>query len=143
MPSPDPRLSAARRSSRSRCGPRGISRPPRPRAAASGHGARVIDLQVNGAGGYDLTIEPEAVWKVGDELTQFGVTAFLPTLVSPPWEIVHRAQEAILAGPPNDYQGATPLGWHVEGPFLNPKRAGAHDPGTLRYPTVEAVAEWS
>jgi N-acetylglucosamine-6-phosphate deacetylase len=103
----------------------------------------VIDLQVNGAGGYDLTIEPESVWKVGAELTRFGVTAFLPTIVSPPWEIVDRAQEAILAGPPDGYEGATPLGWHVEGPFLNPKRAGAHDPATLRYPSVEAVAGWS
>jgi N-acetylglucosamine-6-phosphate deacetylase len=103
----------------------------------------VIDLQVNGAGGYDLTIEPESVWKVGEELTRFGVAAFLPTLVSPPWEIVHRAQEAILAGPPSGYQGATPLGWHVEGPFLSPKHAGAHDPASLRYPTVEAVKDWS
>jgi N-acetylglucosamine-6-phosphate deacetylase len=103
----------------------------------------VIDLQVNGAGGHDLTSEPEAVWKVGAALTRFGVTAFLPTLVSPAWAVVDRAREALQAGPPPGYAGATPLGWHVEGPFLAPTKAGAHDPASLRSPSVEAVAGWS
>jgi N-acetylglucosamine-6-phosphate deacetylase len=103
----------------------------------------VIDLQVNGAGGHDLTREPEALWKVGAALTRFGVTAFLPTLVSPAWEIVDRGRDALRAGPPPGYAGATPLGWHVEGPFLAPSRAGAHDPASLRAPSVEAVAGWS
>ena len=76
-------------------------------------------------------------------LPRFGVTAFLPTLVSPSWAIVDRARAALLAGPPAGYAGATPLGWHVEGPFLAPSRAGAHDPATLRPPSVEPVADWS
>jgi N-acetylglucosamine-6-phosphate deacetylase len=36
-----------------------------------------------------------------------------------------------------------PLGWHVEGPFLSPRRAGAHDPASLRAPEVAAVAGWT
>ena len=103
----------------------------------------MIDLQVNGAGGFDLTGEPEAVWKVGATLTRFGVTAFLPTMVSPAWDVVDRGRAALRAGPPPGYAGATPLGWHVEGPFLAPSRAGAHDPAALRDPSVEAVAGWS
>ena len=103
----------------------------------------MLDLQVNGAGGFDLTEEPESLWRVGAVLARFGTTAFLPTLVSPSWEIVERAQAALAAGPPDGYAGADPLGWHVEGPFLNPTRAGAHDPTSLRLPDVAAVAGWS
>jgi N-acetylglucosamine-6-phosphate deacetylase len=102
-----------------------------------------IDLQINGAAGHDLTTDPEAVWAVGAALGQYGVTAFVPTLVSAGTAVIDRARSAFLAGPPADYVGATPLGWHVEGPFLSPKRAGAHDPAALRPPDVAAVARWS
>lgn len=103
----------------------------------------MIDLQVNGAGGHDLTEAPERVWEVAAILPRYGVTAFLPTLVSPAWSIVEIARSALAAGPPPGFKGATPLGWHVEGPFLNPTRAGAHDPASLRAPSVEPVVGWS
>jgi N-acetylglucosamine-6-phosphate deacetylase len=105
--------------------------------------AGLIDLQVNGAGGFDLTTDPESVWRVGAELSRFGAAAFLPTLVSPSWSIVDRARAALAAGPPAGYAGATALGWHVEGPFLAPSRAGAHDPASLRAPDVDAVSGWA
>ena len=103
----------------------------------------LLDLQVNGAAGHDLTSDPESIWAVGAALPRSGVTAFLPTLVSPAFDVVDRAREAFLAGPPDGYTGATPLGWHVEGPFLNPARAGAHDPACLCAPNAPAVAGWS
>jgi N-acetylglucosamine-6-phosphate deacetylase len=103
----------------------------------------MLDIQVNGAGGFDLTEEPESLWRVGSVLARFGTTAFLPTLVSPSWAIVERAQAALGAGPPAGYVGADPLGWHVEGPFLNPARAGAHDPASLQSPDVARVRDWS
>jgi N-acetylglucosamine-6-phosphate deacetylase len=102
-----------------------------------------LDLQVNGAGGHDLTSTPEAVWEVGEVLTRYGVSAFLPTLVSPSWAIVDQARRAVVDGPPAGYRGARVLGWHVEGPFLAPSRAGAHDPACLREPDPGAVADWS
>jgi N-acetylglucosamine-6-phosphate deacetylase len=109
-----------------------------------GSGANgLIDLQVNGAAGHDLTSEPEAVWVVGEALAAYGLAAWLPTLVSPSWAIVERARAAFAAGPPAGYRGATVLGWHVEGPFLAPTRAGAHDPASLRAPDPGAVADWS
>ncbi len=102
-----------------------------------------IDLQINGAAGHDLTTGPETVWGVGAALGQYGVTAFVPTLVSAATAIIARARSAFVAGPPPGYAGATPLGWHVEGPFLSPKRAGAHDPAALRPPDVAAVDGWT
>ena len=103
----------------------------------------MIDLQVNGAGGHDLTEAPERLWDVAAALPRFGVTAFLPTLVSPSWAIVDRAQAALAGGPPPGFDGASPLGWHVEGPFLNPARAGAHDPAALLPPALEPIRDWS
>ncbi|MEO8273404.1 MAG: N-acetylglucosamine-6-phosphate deacetylase [Chloroflexota bacterium] len=103
----------------------------------------LIELQVNGAGGFDLTNDPESLWQVGSVLRRFGVVAFLPTLVSPSWAIVDRARAAWLAGAPDGYVGATPLGWHVEGPFIAPSRSGAHDPASLQTPDARVVADWS
>lgn len=103
----------------------------------------LIELQVNGAGGFDLTNDPESLWQVGSVLRRFGVAAFLPTLVSPSWAVVDRARAAWLAGAPAGFAGATPLGWHVEGPFIAPSRAGAHDPASLQAPDAGVVADWS
>jgi N-acetylglucosamine-6-phosphate deacetylase len=105
--------------------------------------AGLIDLQINGADGHDLTTEPEALWSVGAALPRYGVTGFLPTLVSPSFEIVDRACAVFRGGHPAGYLGAAPLGWHVEGPFLAPSRAGAHDPATLRAPDLDAIASWA
>jgi N-acetylglucosamine-6-phosphate deacetylase len=102
----------------------------------------LIDLQVNGGAGHDLTEDPSSVWAVGEALRTHGVAAFLPTLVSPSWAIVDRGREVLAAGPPPGYGGATPLGWHVEGPFLNPERRGAHALASLREPDVRAVTGW-
>src|SRR5262245_47622049 len=114
-----------------------------PMAAAGAGPTGLIDLQVNGAAGHDLTSSPESLWAVGEALAGYGVAAWLPTLVSPGWPIVERARAAFAAGPPAGYRGATVLGWHVEGPFLSPRRHGAHDPAALRAPDVGAVRDWS
>jgi N-acetylglucosamine-6-phosphate deacetylase len=103
----------------------------------------LIDLQVNGAGGFDLTTNPESLWDVGHALRRYGVMAFLPTLVSASFATIDRARAAWTAGPPAGYEGATPLGWHVEGPFIAPTRAGVHDPARLQAPDVGVVGDWS
>jgi len=94
----------------------------------------LIDLQVNGGWGHDLTADPEAVWDVGAGLLRHGVTAWLPTLVSAPVEVRHRALSVLADGPPPGWIGAEPLGWHFEGPYLNPDRRGAH-----RFDAIEPV----
>src|SRR5204862_4525373 len=101
-----------------------------------------IDLQVNGAGGNDITSDPASIWAVGEALTQFGVTAFLPTVVSSPPGVIAAAQAVLRHGPPAGYRGATPLGLHLEGPFLNPERRGVHDPSHLRAPDAALAAGW-
>ena len=63
-------------------------------------------------------------------LPQFGCTSFLPTLLScdgrrDPSRPDRSSAEGLLQAPPES--GAQALGVHMEGPFLAPDRAGAHD----------------
>jgi N-acetylglucosamine-6-phosphate deacetylase len=102
-----------------------------------------IDLQLNGAFGLDFTANPATLWEVAARLPQFGVTAFLPTLISAPLETYARALAVLQAGPPPGWRGAAPLGYHFEGPFLNPHKRGAHNPAHLRLPSLAPLAHWS
>jgi N-acetylglucosamine-6-phosphate deacetylase len=68
-------------------------------------------------------------------LLRHGVTSFLPTGVTAPIaalvEFAERVRSWIPAAP---LDGAAPLGFNLEGPFLSAVRRGAHDPTFLRDP---------
>jgi N-acetylglucosamine-6-phosphate deacetylase len=102
----------------------------------------LIDLQFNGAFGGDFTQRPETIWQVAAQLPRYGVTSFLPTIVTSPLATVARARRVLGKRPPG-FTGAEPLGLHMEGPFLNPQKKGAHNPKHIQLPTLEAVADWS
>lgn len=102
-----------------------------------------LDLQVNGGFGLDFTADPAAIWGVAARLPRYGVTGFLPTIITSPPETVHAAQRVLAAGPPDGWTGAVPLGLHLEGPFLNPGKKGAHNPAYLRTASSEGIAGWS
>ena len=101
-----------------------------------------IDLQVNGIDLLDFTSEPAAIGRAGTALARHGVTSFLPTIVSSPRGTVEAGITAWRAAGEGGPAGAVPLGLHVEGPFLSPQRAGAHDPAALRPPDLDEVRDW-
>ena len=73
-------------------------------------------------------------------LLRRGVTAFLPTAVTAPLPSLVGFAERVrawLPGAPAD--GAEPLGFNLEGPFLADARRGAHDPTHLRAPADVAA----
>jgi len=84
----------------------------------------LIDMQVNGAYGVEVGVEPDAIATLAARLPEQGVTAFLPTLVTSPVEkiLATYAQWREHQRAP----GARPFGIHLEGPFLSPARKGAH-----------------
>jgi N-acetylglucosamine-6-phosphate deacetylase len=103
----------------------------------------LIDLQVNGAAGIDLTLEPTRLWEVAAALPRYGVTAFLPTIITSSPAARSAAMETLGAGPPAGWRGAWPLGLHFEGPMIAPARKGAHPAAWLVPPSAEVVAGWS
>lgn len=102
-----------------------------------------IEMQFNGGFGADFTDDPTSIWRVAETLPRYGVTSFLPTIITSPPEKVALGQKVVTQDQPVGFRGAVPLGLHVEGPFLNLKKKGAHNPTYLRPPSVEAAAVWS
>jgi N-acetylglucosamine-6-phosphate deacetylase len=101
-----------------------------------------VDLQVNGADGADLTSQPERIGEVAAFLVQCGVTSFMPTVISSSRSTISRAIDVMHEWSNGSHGGARSLGVHIEGPFLNPERAGAHPQHHLRPPSLEESNGW-
>lgn len=102
----------------------------------------LVDLQVNGYAGIDVaSAEPGELVALGRALARDGVLWYQPTLVSAPPEALRDSLSSIgQAAMPSD--AARILGAHLEGPFLSPARAGAHDLGSLRSPNLDLLASF-
>jgi N-acetylglucosamine-6-phosphate deacetylase len=104
----------------------------------------LIDLQVNGAYGYDFTNDASTVLEVAARLPSTGVTAYMPTVITSHFEAYpSRLREFSQAVDQVGPGGARVLGVHLEGPYLNPKRKGAHPSAYLRPIDTEEIRRWS
>ena len=92
-----------------------------------------IDLQINGGFGVDFSTTPERVLEVAQKLPRYGVTAFLPTVISSSSDCYPGLLNHLRAAMRQQgKKSATALGIHLEGPFFNPSHSGAHDPQCLQ-----------
>lgn len=103
----------------------------------------LIDIQINGGFGFDFTQNPESIWEVGRQFLRFGVTGFLPTIITSPIPQINEALARWNNCKPQNYLGAMPFGWHIEGPFLNPDKKGAHQAEYLRSPDSAIISGWN
>lgn len=91
-----------------------------------------LDLQVNGAGGLavDGSTTPETLAHICATQGRLGATGCLPTLITD----TPQATAAVIAAGIEAARTGTPgfLGLHLEGPHLDPRRKGAHDPALIR-----------
>jgi len=102
-----------------------------------------IEVQINGAYGLDFTEEPNRLWDVTGKLTQLGFTTCLPTVITSTQETVEHALNTWQAGPPLGYAGCQVPGLHLEGPFLNPQKKGAHRPDRIISPDRNFITDWN
>ncbi|TKA23337.1 hypothetical protein B0A50_07545 [Salinomyces thailandicus] len=100
-----------------------------------------IDVQFNGAFGFDFSMLPEDVSlyqkglkRLNRQLVKTGVTSYLPTLPSQKPEIYHRSLPYLgPSGARRDpLEGSESLGAHCEGPFISPSKNGIHSREVLR-----------
>ncbi len=97
----------------------------------------LIDLQINGAFGTTFSsASPDEIEAVARRLPSLGVTSFLPTLISLPLDALREAISRIGSAMERP-GGARILGVHLEGPFLNPEKRGAHRKDYIRPPSLE------
>jgi N-acetylglucosamine-6-phosphate deacetylase len=99
-----------------------------------------IDAQVNGGGGALLNDRPSVsvIRRMAEAFRSYGTTSMLPTVITDAPEIIRQAADAVAAARRQRVPGI--IGIHIEGPFLDPRRAGAHPPQHIRAITPEDVA---
>jgi N-acetylglucosamine-6-phosphate deacetylase len=101
----------------------------------------LVDLHLHGFGGCDPL---EDLAGMAAALARAGTTAFQPTLYpAAPARLGQDAERAwALAEASNRGaagRGARALGLHLEGPFVNPRQAGALPPEDLAEPSADAL----
>ncbi len=101
-----------------------------------------VDVHVHGWGGHDAMGGLADLDGMARSLLRHGVTSFLPTAVTAPLgTLVAFAEQVRAWTPAAPADGAEPLGFNLEGPFLAPARHGAHDPALLLAPADMPVGE--
>ena len=91
-----------------------------------------VDLQVNGGAGLMVGAgtDAAALARICAAHRDLGCAGILPTLITDGPEVTARVLAAGIAAARADTPGF--LGLHLEGPHLDPRRAGAHDAALIR-----------
>ena len=101
-----------------------------------------IDIHSHGRSNYDFCDgSDEAFATIGRDKLKDGVTGFLATSLTVSEDDLRTFCRQAENYKRNVSDGATMLGIHLEGPFFNPKCAGAQNPAYLQLPRIELVDE--
>ena len=104
-----------------------------------------IDMHIHGAGGSDaMDGTVEAVAHMAAFLPKEGTTSFLPTTMTQSPESIEQALEALYQYSQSDNVPGTAdvIGVHLEGPFVNPSKAGAQPVQYIINPDAELFKKW-
>lgn len=97
-----------------------------------------VDIHIHGGAGHYVMENPEeSIPAVAAHLARHGVTGYLPTTITAPWEEQSQTlaiSAAWMNSSENGRSGAAILGCHLEGPYINPKKKGAQ-PGQYILPS--------
>lgn len=99
-----------------------------------------VDVQVNGGGGALLNDTPdvETVRTIAAAHRRFGTTSLMPTVITDTTARMVAARDAVERARAEGVEGV--LGIHFEGPFLDPRKTGAHDRELVRPAAEEDLA---
>lgn len=99
----------------------------------------LVDQHIHGGLGFDFNEANESQMRAMlRKMKQFGCGAILATFIPATAEVLNRQIDIIknIMKKPNCDE-TTIAGIHLEGPFINPQKAGIHPPHTLMLPTLE------
>ena len=101
----------------------------------------LIDLQIYGADGKLLSEFPEAdcIEKTYQYCLKGGVAFFQPTIASQSTDIIYKAIDAVKAYKTGGGQGC--IGLHIEGPWINVSKKGAHNSDVIHAPSLQEVQD--
>jgi len=101
-----------------------------------------IDIHIHGGGGRDaMEGSYEAINEIAKFVAGHGTTAFLPTTVSAPRDDMLNAVGAVKKAMERGTESAEVLGVHLEGPYINLEKRGAHDAEYVRLPSPDEIKE--
>ncbi len=102
-----------------------------------------INLHVHGSGGVDVMDNSyHALDWMSRALAEGGTTSFLATTMSAPRQELLEVVRTIANTGLRGTKGAQVIGAHLEGPFLNPGKKGAHKEEDLRLPDINEFKEY-
>lgn len=103
-----------------------------------------IDVHIHGALGADVMDGThDAIKTIAGAIAKYGTTAFLPTTLTMGRKELEKSLTVIRAAKAENLNGATVLGAHLEGPFINPKYKGAQNENFIAPPDYDWVAGFS
>ncbi|MCW3979558.1 MAG: N-acetylglucosamine-6-phosphate deacetylase [Candidatus Bathyarchaeota archaeon] len=101
-----------------------------------------IDLHVHGGGGHDVMgASIEGLNGLSRFLAAGGVTSLLATAYSASQEDILAATKTVAKAVKEGLEGSEILGLHIEGPYVNPKMAGALSVAHVRPPSIDELEE--
>jgi N-acetylglucosamine-6-phosphate deacetylase len=102
----------------------------------------LIDLQLYGSGGKNFGGVPEvsALAQMEDDLLNEGTTGFFATIATNSNEVVEQGIAAAKAY--REQAKGNFWGLHLEGPYLNAEKKGAHPAKFIKKGTLEEVERW-
>ena len=98
-----------------------------------------VDIHIHGCAGHDvMEATPDALGAIGTYLATRGVGGYFPTTVTSPRDETMRSLAGLTReiGQHTEHRGATPLGIHLEGPFLSHLKRGVHTEALLEAPST-------
>ena len=100
-----------------------------------------IDIQIYGANDKLFAVYPEtdSLYRLYDYCSKGGASHFQPTVATNAYGFFYRAIDAIRAYWKEGGKGC--LGLHVEGPWINPLKKGAHLESFIHSPSLEQARE--